>query len=134
MNLLLKTNDGRNRIPDFTIFVVWSASYVLVASLRRGGSFPSSGFYGQLAGCYSHDFSVIRPANEFSFKEMRTWGQFKISFCCLSVRCKSGEMGGRESPRFTNGGELLCRPSRYSKLLDRVAFRIPSNIDDGAPL
>ena len=80
-------------MPDFTIFVVWSASYVLVASLRRGGSFPSSGFYGQLAGYYSHDFSVIHPANEFSFKEMRTWGQFKISFCCLSVRCKSGKMG-----------------------------------------
>ena len=35
----------------------------------------------------------------------------------------------------TNGGKLLCRfSSRYRKLLDRVAFRILSNINDGAPL
>ena len=35
----------------------------------------------------------------------------------------------------TNGGKLLRRfSSSYRKLLDRVAFRILSNINDGAPL
>ena len=27
MKFLLKTNDGRERRPNFTIFVVWSADY-----------------------------------------------------------------------------------------------------------
>ena len=32
------------------------------------------------------------------------------------------------------GGELLCRPSNsYRKLLDRVAFRILSNVNNEAP-
>ena len=34
-----------------------------------------------------------------------------------------GGGAGEGSPRFTLGGELLCRPSKsYRKLLDRVAF------------
>ena len=42
--------------------------------------------------------------------------------------------GGRGSPRFTNGGEVLRRPSSCRKLLDWVSFRILSNINDGVPL
>ena len=80
--------------------------------------------------------------DEFSFKEIRTYGQSKISSCCLCVWCKSTEMGvgggpeggGRRSPIFINDGELLHRPSSYRKLLDRDAFRILSNINDGVPL
>ena len=39
--------------------------------------------------------------DEFSFKEMKTWGQFKISSCCLCVRCKSRKLGGNGSSRFS---------------------------------
>ena len=44
-----------------------------------------------------------------------------------------GGGGGSKIPN-TNGGEVLCRPSdSYRKLLDRLAFRILSNINDEAP-
>ena len=45
-------------------------------------------------------FSLIHPVDEFSFKEMRMWGQPKTSSCCLCVWCKSKELGGRGSTRF----------------------------------
>ena len=122
------------RRPNFATFVVWSANYVLAKFLRREGSISSCSFYGQLAGYYSHVFSLIHPMDEFSFQGMRTWGQSKISSCSLCVWCKSREMRGGRSPRFINGRELLLRPSSYRKLLDRVAFRILSNINDGVPL
>ena len=39
------------------------------------------------------------------------------------LRIGGGGGAGEGSPRFTLGGELLCRPSKsYRKLLDRVAF------------
>ena len=41
-------------------------------------------------------FSLIHPVDEFSFKEMRMWGQPKTSSCCLCVWCKSKELQGRE--------------------------------------
>ena len=40
-------------------------------------------------------------------------------------------MGAWESPRFTNDGEPLYRPSSYRKLLDRISFRCLLNITDG---
>ena len=87
-------------------------------------------------------FSLIHPSEEFFFKEMSMWGKPKISFCCLCVWCKSKELGGKGGGGWgeykilnTNGGKLLRRfSSSYRKLLDRVAFRILSNINDGAPL
>ena len=45
-------------------------------------------------------FSFIHPVDEFSFKEMRMWGQPKTSSCCLCVWCNSKESGGRRSTRF----------------------------------
>ena len=46
-------------------------------------------------------FSLTHPVDEFSFKEMSImWGQPKILSSCLCVRCKSKELGGRESTRF----------------------------------
>ena len=41
------------------------------------GSISPSSFYGQLPDYWSHVFSLIYPVDEFSFKEMKTWGQFK---------------------------------------------------------
>ena len=83
------------RRPSFGIFVVWSASFVSAESLERGGIISSRSFYGQLPDYYSHVFSLIHPVDEFSFKEMRTWGQSKISSCFLCVLCKSGEIWSR---------------------------------------
>ena len=80
-------------------------------------------------------FEPYSPSGRvFSFKGMRTWGQSKISSCCLYAWCKSKEMGRRESPRLYNDGELLHTPSSYRKLLDRGTFRILLNINNGAPL
>ena len=111
MNFLLKTNDVRDRRPNFAIFLVWGASYVLAESLECKGS-----------------ISHHSPS--------RKWGRWVSPWFHLvaCVWCKSREMGSRGSPRFTNGKELLHRPSGHRKLLDWVAFRILSNISDGAPL
>ena len=56
---------------------------------------------------------------------MRLWAQSKFLSYRISDWCESREMGGRWSSRLpTNGGKLLCRPSSYKKLLDRVTFWI----------
>ena len=82
-------------------------------------------------------FSLIHPLDEFSFKKMTMWSQPKISSCCLCVWYKSKELGGKGGYKIpnTNGGKLLRRFSfTYGKLLETVAFRILSNINDGGPL
>ena len=48
----------------------------------------------------SNNFCLIHPVDEFSVKEMRMWGQPKISSCCLCAWCKSKELGCRGSTRF----------------------------------
>ena len=86
--------------PNFAIIVVWSATYAFAKTMEHEGSTSSSSFYGHLAKYYSHVFSLIHPADELSCKEIRTWGQSKIS-SCLFVKCKSRELEGRGSPRFS---------------------------------
>ena len=44
--------------------------------------------------------SLAYPVDEFSFKEMRTRGWSNITFHCICVWCKSGELGGRRCSRF----------------------------------
>ena len=61
--------------------------------------------------------------DEFYFKEMRTWGQSKISSYCFCVWCESGELRGRGSPRFP-----CVTPMVESFSSDRVAFGISSNM------
>ena len=65
--------------------------------------------------------------DEFSFKKMRTWGQSKISYSCICVWCKSGEFRRRRSSRFPCVTPVV-------ETSDRDTIRIPSNINDGAPL
>ena len=43
--------------------------------------------------------SLIHPKDELSLKEIRMWGQSKISSCFICDWCESREMGGRQSPR-----------------------------------
>ena len=49
----------------------------------REGSISPSSFYGQLPDYWSQAFSLIYPVDEFSFKEMKTWGPSKISSYCF---------------------------------------------------
>ena len=39
--------------------------------------------YGELPDYLSHVLSLICPVGEFSFKEMKTWSQSKISSYCF---------------------------------------------------
>ena len=92
VNFFGKANDGRDKRLNFAIFVVQSVGYVLAESLEREGNISLSSIYGQLADNYSHVFSLMHPVDEFSFKEMRMWGQPMISSCCLCVTCESREL------------------------------------------
>ena len=41
-----------------------------------------------MGNCYSQLFSLMHLMDEFSLKEMRTWGQSRISSCYLCVWCE----------------------------------------------
>ena len=58
------------------------------------GAFHHLAFIGTY---YKHVFTHINPADEFSFKETMTWGQFKISFGWLCVWCESKEKKKNEA-------------------------------------
>ena len=60
---------------------------------------------------------------------MRTWDQSKISYSCICVCYESGELGRRRSLRFPCVTSVV---ETFSS--DRVTFRMPSNINDGASL
>ena len=68
----------------------------------------------------------------------RKWGRgvslwFHLVAFVLGVNQENWGAGESRIPN-SNGGQPLCRPSNsYRKLLDRVAFRILSNINDEAP-
>ena len=79
----------------FAVLVVWSVSYASVKNLECEGSIYSFSFYGK----WPTIISLIHPKDELSFKEMRMWGQSKISSCFICDWCESREMGGRQSPR-----------------------------------
>ena len=73
--------------PISSIYVVWNANYASAKTLEREGRISSFSFCEQLADYYSHIFSLIHTLlfDEFSFKEMRTWGQSKTSSYCFCV-------------------------------------------------
>ena len=126
MTYLLKINDRRYEIPNF---VIWSPSYASAKTLVFEGSISS-------LNCYSY-VSLFHPEDEFSFKEMRMCSQPKISSSCFCVWSKSKELGDRGSTRFpASMVESFSADffSSYRRLLDRVAVRIFSNINDRATL
>ena len=66
---------------------------------------------------YCHVCSLMHPVDEFSFKGMKTWDQFKISSGSLCVWCESKELGGRMGAKFPAPRKPLCRfSSSYEKL------------------
>ena len=48
VNFLLKTNNGRDRRPNYVVSVIGSASYVSAKTLELVESVSSSSCYGQL--------------------------------------------------------------------------------------
>ena len=48
-------------------------------------------------------FSLVYLVDEFTLKEMNSWGQSKISSYCFFGWCKSRELGGRGISRFPCG-------------------------------
>ena len=104
---------------------------VVVAMLRlkpwsRRGESHHLAFVGSWPTIHTFLTLSTYSLDEFSFKEMRTWGQSKISSCCLCVWCKSRELRGRESSRFpTPIVEIFSADlTSYKKLLGRVTFEI----------
>ena len=53
--------------------------------------------------------------DEFSFKETRTLGQYKISFSCICVWCESGELGRMSSSN--DGSSLRKQPVALTRRL-----------------
>ena len=82
----------------------------------------------KLTDYYSQVFSLIHPLplDEFSFKEIRTCGQSKVSSLSF-LWCKSREFLGRRSPRFPTP-MVKSSPRRtstsYKKLLGKITFGI----------
>ena len=76
--------------------VLWTSLGRAMAIGERDGGMPPFSFYGQLPDCQSHDFSLIYPEGEFSFKRVKMWGQSKISSYCFAfgVNQKNQEAGG----------------------------------------
>ena len=89
--------------------------HVFLALSTQWMSFPSSKL-GRMVNPRFHLVVFVFGVNQLK------WG------------LEGAEGGGRRSPIFINDRELLHRPSSYRKLLDRDAFRILSNINDGVPL
>ena len=87
--------------------------------LEREGNFSSSSFYGQPPDNKSHASRLAYPVDEFSFKEMRTWGQSKITSYCICVWCESGELKGKRS------SGLPCVTTVGKTSYDRVAKHQP---------
>ena len=65
------------------------------------------------------------PVDEFSFKEMRTWGIITLYLCLVWIR------GNRRKVEFKIP---LCNTVAEIFSLDRVALKILSNINDRVPL
>ena len=122
----------RIRVRMQGIRVIFVRIFVIIASAKlpaREGRISPSSCYWQLPNYQSHVFCLAYQADEFSFKEMRTWGHSKISYSCVCVWCESGELGCNRSSIFP-----CVTPVVETFSSDKATFRIPSNINDGAPL
>ena len=67
--------------------LIWLFGVLSMLQLKPWSARGASHHPAFMGNCYSHVFSLIYQVNEFSIKEMRTWGQSK-------------ELGGRGSARY----------------------------------
>ena len=129
--LCKKTNHKAESLNTVKVKHILEEQIVLfIASAKipeRGGSILPFSFYGQLPDYQSYVFSLIYSVGEFSFKGVKTWAQSKVFILLFCVWCVSRELGSRGSSRFS------CVTPVVEAFSERVVFRIPSNISDGAP-
>ena len=64
------------------------------------GSISQFSFKGQPPNYLSHAFNLACPVDEFSFKEMKTWGPSKFTSYCICIWYESEELGARKNLRF----------------------------------
>ena len=88
------------------LFMVTGRGIIFICSASEGSFSPFISPFTRAAArlLVTHfqsclPFSLAYPADEFSFKEMRTWCQSKFTSYCICVWCESG-VGGRRSSRF----------------------------------
>ena len=105
-----------------------------VKALEREEIISRSSFYRQLPDYQSHIFRLIYPVDELPIKEMKIWGRSKISPYYFCVWCQSRELGGRGRGEGRGCSRFLCITPVVDSFSDKVTFRIPSNINDNAPL
>ena len=128
---------GVERWPNFAILFL---QFGVLAMFRlnpqsASGAWHHAAFMGNWPIFINHVFTLIHPLDEFSFKEMRTWSQSKISSCCLCVQCKSrGIRRGGGQCNIHQWWRASPQTFQLQKIIGRVAFRILSNINDGVPL
>ena len=72
--------------------LIWLFGVLAMLRLKPWSARGASYHPAFMDNYYSHVFSLINSVEEFSFKEMRMWGQFKISSGCLCVLCESKEL------------------------------------------
>ena len=132
VNFFVKTNDGRDRRLNFAVFVVWSVGYVLTESLREASHHLK--FMGNWPTII-HTFLAL-STQWISFPS-RKWGRgvsLWFHLVAFVLRVNQESCAGESKIPNTSGEELLRRPSdSYRKFLDRVTFKILSNINDQAP-
>ena len=109
--------------------VLFIASAII---LELEGRISPSSFFGQLlvtrARLLVTRFSPYLPSGWVFLQRSKNVGlvqNFILMFCFW---CESRELGGRGNSRFS------CVTPAVETFSDRVAFRVPSNISDGAPL
>ena len=68
--------------------------------LKLGSARGVSHQNAYVGNCYSHVFNLMRLVDEFILKKTRTWGQSKISSCCVCFWSEQKELRGRRSTRF----------------------------------
>ena len=119
-----KTNDGRDRRPIFAVQIVWSSSYALTKTPKWKGTISSSSFYGQMTDYYSHTFSLIHPVDEFSFKEVRTWKQYKVLSCCIVYIAHAKILGwGGEHLTIQQASDFQSRIFSLAYPMDELSFK-----------
>ena len=70
----VKSNDGRDRKPNYRMLF----EGLVMLQLKSWRVRRSSHHSAIMGSCYSQVYSLNHPADEFSSKGMKTWGQRKI--------------------------------------------------------
>ena len=124
---------------------VETSKYIASAKiLEHEASISPFRFQWQPPGYWSQDFSLACQVDEFSFKEMKTWGQFKfISYCICLVWIRRTRRQEFKIPLCNSSGgnllrhscqisttEVLCVKSQQPKQVDCFRKKTPPQTSD----